>query len=162
MRHYLGLACLLMILWLLLSGHYNPLMIGFGVVSVFLTVWLAHRMKIIDEDSHPLHLTGSLFKYWSVLAYKVLQANIDMVLRIVGVRPIEPQLIRIPFPQQDDLSKAIYANSITLTPGSASIEIYPDSVLVHTISESGAQALVEGDLADIFPNLNEHDEGASN
>ncbi|MCW8092755.1 Na+/H+ antiporter subunit E [Alteromonas sp. ASW11-130] len=151
MMHYFSLASLLMILWLLLSGHYNPLMIGFGVVSVLITLLLSHRMRVIDEESHPVHLTGDLFKYWAVLVYKIFQANIDVVLRIIGVRPIEPQLIRIPFPQQDDLSKVIYANSITLTPGSASIEIYPDSVLVHTISKEGAQALIEGELADIFP-----------
>ncbi len=159
MRHYLGLACLLMVLWLLLSGYYNPLMLSFGVVSVVLTMLIVHRMKIIDNQSHPFHLAIQLLKYWRVLAYKILLANIDMVLRIVGIRPIAPQLFRIPFPQQDDLSKATYANSITLTPGSASIAMYSDSVLVHTISESGAQALIEGDLADIFPVLIDQREG---
>ncbi|MCW8109528.1 Na+/H+ antiporter subunit E [Alteromonas ponticola] len=151
MKHYISLASLLMIVWLLLSGHYNPLMIGFGVISVALTLWLSFRMNIIDAESHPIHLSGNLVKYWFALAYKIFQANVDVVLRIVGVRPIEPQLIRIPFPEQDDLSKVIYANSVTLTPGSASIEIYPDSVLVHTLSKEGAQALIEGDIANIFP-----------
>ncbi|NMH60536.1 Na+/H+ antiporter subunit E [Alteromonas ponticola] len=151
MKHYISVASLLMILWLLLSGHYNPLMISFGVVSVCFTLWLSYRMRIIDDESHPIHLSGSLIKYWIVLSYKIFLANVDVVLRIIGVRPVEPQLIRIPFPKQDDLSKVIYANSVTLTPGSASIEIYPDSVLVHTISKEGATALLEGDLADIFP-----------
>ena len=155
MKHTVSLGILLFALWLLLSNHFNPLMISFGVVSVFLTLWVAKRLDVIDEESHPIHLTTRLFKYWFILAWKILQANLDVALRILGFKPVSPQLIRIPFNQADDLSKVIYANSITLTPGSASIHIENGDLIVHTISEEGARELFDGELARIVPQVEE-------
>ena len=129
----------------------QPLLISFGVFSVLFSLYIARRMDVVDHESHPIHLTAKLLKFWLILGKKIFQANIDVTLRILGFKPVEPQLIRLKMNQSSDLSKAMYANSITLTPGSASIHIEDGELFVHTISRQGAQDLLEGDIADIIP-----------
>ncbi len=140
-----------MALWLLLSGHYDPLLISMGVVSVLFSLFMARRMEAIDKESHPIHLSAKLIKFWIVLAGKIFSANIDVTLRILGIRPVEPQLIKLKLNQCSDLTKVIYANAITLTPGSASLHIEDGYLYVHTISKEGAQELLNGDMAKIIP-----------
>jgi multicomponent Na+:H+ antiporter subunit E len=140
-----------MALWLLLSGHYNALFISFGVVSVLFTLYLSKRMDAIDYHSHPIHLSAKLCKFWLVLAGKIFTSNIDVALQILGFRPIQPQLIRLKLMQGSDLTNVIYANAITLTPGSASLHIEDGYLYVHTISKQGAADLLQGDMANIVP-----------
>lgn len=140
-----------MALWLLLSGHYEPLMICFGVVSVLFSLYIAKRMGTIDKDSIPIHLLAKLAKFWVVLAGKIFTANVDVTLRILGIRPVEPQLIKLKLNQCSDLTKVVYANAITLTPGSASLHIEDGYLYVHTISKEGAQELLDGDMAKLIP-----------
>ncbi|GAA0858198.1 Na+/H+ antiporter subunit E [Aliiglaciecola litoralis] len=140
-----------MALWLLLSGHYNALLISLGVVSVLFTLYMSKRMDAIDHESHPIHISAKLIKFWVLLAGKVFTANIDVALRILGFRPTEPQLIKLKLNQCSDLTKVIYANAITLTPGSASLHIEDGYLYVHTISKQGAQDLLNGDMEPLIP-----------
>lgn len=146
-----SLSFFLLALWLLMSGHYNFLLISMGVVSVAFTMYMSRRMNIIDSEGHPIHLSGKLFKFWFVLAGKVFASNIDVALRILGIKPVEPQLIKLKLDQDSDLSKVIYANAITLTPGSASLHIEDGYLFVHTISREGAEELLNGDMAKLIP-----------
>lgn len=140
-----------MVLWLLLSGHYNWLLISMGLVSVLVTLLLAHKMKLIDGQSHPIHLFSKIIRLWVVLSGKIIVSNIDVTLRVLGIRPISPCLVKLKLDQNSDLGKVIYANAITLTPGSASLHIEDGFLYVHTISEEGAQSLLRGEMAKIIP-----------
>lgn len=151
MKHTVSLGIFLFALWLLLSSHFEPLMVSFGVISVLFTLYMARRMDVVDQESHPVHLTFRLFKFWFILGHKIFVANIDVTLRVLGLRPVNPQLIRLKLDQDSDLGKVIYANSITLTPGSASIHIENDELFVHTISREGAEELLRGDMAKLIP-----------
>lgn len=146
-----SLSLFLLALWLLLSGHYDALLVSMGVISVIFTMYMSHRMKIIDAEGHPVHLSGKLFKFWFVLAAKIFASNIDVAMRILGFKPINPQLIKLKLDQDSDLSKVVYANSITLTPGSASLHIEDGYLFVHTISKEGAEELLNGDMAKLIP-----------
>ena len=150
-----GFAVLLFILWVLLSGHFTPLLLGLGVASVALTVFLATRMNVIDHESYPVHISSKKPAFIFYLLREIIAANIDVIKRIVfqGGKNISPQLIEIPVPQQTDLGKVIYANSITLTPGTVSISLEKDKVLVHTLSKEGAEELLAGDMAKQIPDL---------
>lgn len=146
-----SLSLFLLALWLLLSGHYDFLLISMGVASVAFTMYMSHRMKIIDSEGHPVHISGKLFKFWFILAGKIFASNIDVAMRILGIKPINPQLIKLKLDQDSDLSKVIYANAITLTPGSASLHIEDGYLFVHTISKEGADELLNGDMAKLIP-----------
>ena len=155
MKHFVGMFFALGLLWLLLSTYFQPLLLGFGVFSVLLTIWIVHRMDVIDHESRPLHLTRLLPKFWVLLFWEIIKSNIDVVLQVLGVRPISPTLSSIALPQKTDLGRVIYANAITLTPGTVSIELNPEQVLVHTLSTDAADELRRGYLASIVPEIGE-------
>ena len=70
-----------------------------------------------------------------------------MTKRVLGLAPISPTMIRIKATQKTDLGLVTFANSITLTPGTISIEVEQDGqILVHAISRDGADGLTDGDM----------------
>ena len=155
MKHILSMSVALVVLWILLSSHFEPLLLGLGAASVLLTLYIALRMDVIDHESHPFHLTTRLLKFWILLYWEIIKANVDVVFRVLGFRPISPTLINLPVPHKTDLGRVIYANSITLTPGTVSIEVRQDCIIVHALSEEGARELENGYLAGIVPEIEE-------
>jgi len=152
MTHIISLTIALFLLWLGLSGHFDPLMISIGVVSVCLVVFIALRMEVVDHESHPIHLTGRLFRFWGYLSHEIILSNIDVIKRILTPgKSISPQMITLPLTQQSDLAKVIYANAITLTPGTVSVQLDDDTITVHALSKEAADALKTGEMASRVP-----------
>ena len=142
-------AALLFLLWIFLSGHFEPLLLGFGLVSVALTVFLSKRMNVIDHESYPLHLSLKLPAFFVYIFKEIIKANIDIITRIVKWDDtlISPQLITIPVLQKSDLGRVIYANAITLTPGTVSVELSKDTITIHTLTKEAAKELAEGSMS---------------
>ncbi len=146
--HAIGLWLVLFALWILLSGHYVPLLLTLGVLSCALVVWIAARLDVIDHEAIPLQL--KVFGYLAYLVWlgkEITKANID-VARIVldPALPISPVMVVVPATQSTDVGKVIYANSITLTPGTVSVEVMDDEILVHAITREAADGLADGDM----------------
>lgn len=144
---------LLFLFWLLLSGHFEPLLLGLGLASVLLTIFLMKRMNVIDHESYPLHLSSRLPAFLVYIFREIVYANIDVLKRIVtaGGKSISPQLIEVPLPQKTDLGRVIYANAITLTPGTVSVELTNDKVIVHALTKEAAAELSTGNMASVIP-----------
>jgi multicomponent Na+:H+ antiporter subunit E len=142
------LFVVLLAVWLLNSGHYTPLLIGFGVASTVLVLWLARRMGVVDDESLPIRLLPRLPMYVPWFVAEVFKANVDVARRILAPgRPrISPRLIDAPASQRSDLGRVLFANSITLTPGTVSIWVFPDKILVHAIADEVAEGLLEGEM----------------
>ena len=152
MKHAVSLTLTLFILWLLLSGQYSMLLISLGLVSSVLTVVLALRMDVIDHESHPLHLRRQLPRYWVFLSREVILANLDVVRRILTPgKSFSPQLRQLPLPQKTVLGQVIYANSITLTPGTVTVQLGTDSIRIHALSREAADDLQTGRMAQAIP-----------
>ena len=152
MGHIISLAVLLFVFWLGLSGHFTPLLIGLGIASTLLAVHLAHRMDILDHETHPTLLTPRLVRFWLFLSVEVVKANIDVIRRILRPgKSISPQLVTLPLPQKTDLARVIYANSITLTPGTVTLRLDKDTLLVHALSREAAEDLATGRMASAVP-----------
>jgi len=151
-KHAVSLTLTLFILWLLLSGQYSMLLISLGLVSSVLTVVLALRMDVIDHESHPLHLRRQLPRYWVFLSREVILANLDVVRRILTPgKSFSPQLRQLPLPQKTALGQVIYANSITLTPGTVTVQLGTDSIRIHALSREAADDLQTGRMAQAIP-----------
>jgi multicomponent Na+:H+ antiporter subunit E len=149
-----GFALLLYGLWILLSGHFEPLLLGLGLVSTLFTVFLAQRMGVVDDESYPFRLIVRLLRYHGFLAREVLLANFDVAQRILlPSKPISPRFIDVEVPQRTDLGRVVYANSITVTPGTVSVRLGKDRVLVHALSKEGAEDLLTGRMANAVPEL---------
>lgn len=144
---------LLFVFWLLLSGLYDPLLIGLGLASVGLTVFLVKRMNVINHESYPLHLSAQFPAFIVYIFREIVLANIDVIKRIMSFSStaISPQLLEIPLPQKTDLGRVIYANAITLTPGTVSVELTKDKVIVHALTKEAADELSTGSMAKAIP-----------
>jgi multicomponent Na+:H+ antiporter subunit E len=149
MLHTISLGLALAGTWLLLSGIYdNALILGLGVVSVAVVVLVSRRMKLIDEEGTPIHLAARIPIYGPWLLWEILKSSVDVARRAFSRKPeIDPILIRLPTRLRSDLSRVIYANSITLTPGTVTVSVEPDTLVVHALSREGAAGLEAGGMA---------------
>lgn len=144
----LSLGIVLAALWLLLSGHYTILLLALGLLSVVLVVHLALRMEVVDQEGHPLHLNfRALLAYWCWLLKAIILSNIDVCRRILSPKmPISPTRLSIKCSQATDLGRVIYANSITLTPGTVSMSVDGEYIDVHALTRDTAEQLAAGEM----------------
>lgn len=149
MKHLASLFLFLALLWLLLSGKLEFLPIALGVVSCLFVVYTAKRMDVVDHEGHPLHIRfGRLLFYWGWLFKEIAKSNWAVARCILDPKlPISPMLLRVRADQLSDLGKVIYANSITLTPGTVSINVDHSAIEVHALTREGAAALEQGEMA---------------
>ena len=148
--HIVVLFLTLAVLWLLWSGLYLPLMLGLGLASVVLVVWLTRRLETIDHESVPTHLGLKVISYWGWLVKEIVVSSID-VTRIVLSRdmPISPTMVQTQSKSKGVVRQVLLANSITLTPGTLTTDIDDDGlVTVHALTQSGADGVVNGDMND--------------
>lgn len=135
--------------WLLLSGLWNdPLFQALGGACALLVALLAWRIERRDPERHGLTLLLHLIPYWAWLLRKVIQSNFDVARSIWQPNryPISPALTQIPAPQRTPTGRAIFANSITLTPGTVAVEVGEQSILVHSLRVESARELAEGEM----------------
>ena len=143
----LSLLLVLFGVWLLFSGHYSPLVIALGALSCGLVVIIAGRMRVIDAEGHPIERAWRSFGYLPWLFKEIAKANFSVARRILNPRlHINPRLIRVATSQRSGLGRVIYANSITLTPGTVSIRIEGDQILVHALDDEFAADLERGEM----------------
>jgi multicomponent Na+:H+ antiporter subunit E len=131
----IGLGGILLGFWLLLSGHYTPLLIGLGVASTALVVLIAMRMDVVDHEGVPLHVGGRFWVYAPWLMKEIFVANVEVARIILDPKlPISPIMVRFHGSQETDLGRAIYANSITLTPGTITTGVSGTELEVHSLT----------------------------
>ncbi len=142
MKHVVSSTAVLAAVWLLWSGHYTGLILSFGVGSIALVVWLSHRLGVVDAEGAPVHIAGRLVAYLPWLIKEIVVANLDVAKRILDPSlPIQPQWVVTHGDQRSALGLTLYANSITLTPGTVSVDIQGHALLVHAICDDAAQGL---------------------
>jgi multicomponent Na+:H+ antiporter subunit E len=122
-------------------------LLGLGGVSTVLVVAISLRMDVVDHEGHPLHLGLRILWYWPWLMVQVLRANVDVARRVLSPSlPISPRMFKVRATQRTDLGRVIYANSITLTPGTVSVELEDSVILVHALTAEAAEDLREGTM----------------
>ncbi|MAP51624.1 MAG: Na+/H+ antiporter subunit E [Pseudomonadota bacterium] len=147
MLYVIGLTLSLTAFWLLMSGIYTPLILFLGAISVIFVLYLTRRMDALDEDVFEFKLKRKHFSYWSWLAKEIFKANIDVAKVILSPKMnLSPRLVRVPLSQSNELATVIYANSITLTPGTVSVDIEGDEIIVHALTQELMDGLTEGDM----------------
>ncbi|MEX0693590.1 MAG: Na+/H+ antiporter subunit E [Rhodospirillales bacterium] len=147
MSQAIALALALTGFWLLLSGYWIPLILALGAGSIILCVLIARRMDVCDHEGHPVHLTLPGLKYFPWLIKEIVISNLG-VARAILLAPdtVHPQVLRVKASQSDALGQTVYANSITLTPGTVSLSVDNSYITVHAFMDETADGLRTGDM----------------
>ena len=146
-RFLLRLLTTLAFLWLLLSGIFKPLLLILGVISIAIVAYFAVKMRVLEHRGQPIYFRPfHIVRYWCWLLIEILKSNWDVTLRVFHPSlPIKPLLKAIPATQKTEIGRVIYANSITLTPGTVAINIaHNGDILVHALHEDSIKELEDG------------------
>jgi multicomponent Na+:H+ antiporter subunit E len=147
MLHAAILFVLFYAFWILLSGFFTPFLLGAGAAVSLAVVWFAHRMEVADREGHPAHLGLSALGYWPWLAKEILKSALDVSKVILDPRlPASPAVVRFKPRQKSSVGLVTHANSITLTPGTLSIEVGPDQFVVHGLTRESAGAAIDSEM----------------
>ncbi|TVR86859.1 MAG: hypothetical protein EA428_14020 [Spirochaetaceae bacterium] len=114
-------------------------------VFVAMGVTVFSRSLLFTEAEMPLYRLKNLlmfFAYLPVLLVEIIKSNVD-VARIVlsPTMPIQPQLVRVPIRIKNEVNRVLLGNSITLTPGTLTVEITDEYILVHALTKAAADAM---------------------
>ena len=139
------LFVILLILWLLMSGHYSLLIISLGTISSALCVYLAKRANIIDNEGLPLLFFPRLSNYLLWLFKEIFNSNIATA-KVIITNKIDPEIFTIKVSQLSEVGKATYANSITLTPGTVTTQIDKDTFEVHALNSDFGDDVRKGEM----------------
>lgn len=133
--------------WLLWSGHYTPLLLILGALSVALVVLIARRTGFFRPDVYSLHLGPRLPAFWLWLLKEIVVSNLN-VARIVLRRElsIEPTWVTIDASDLPPAVQATLANAITLTPGTVSVDVDRGRIEVHCLTREIADDLRGGEM----------------
>lgn len=148
MLYSLSSAFVLYVFWLLLSGFFDSaFLLAAGAGSAIAVVAFARRMDIADHEGHPIHLGLRALTYWPWLVVEIVKSAWDVSKIILNPRlPVSPTLIRVKTSQKTEVGTVVYANSITLTPGTISVDVSHGEILVHALTREGAAGLQSGDM----------------
>ena len=149
------LLVMLVVAWLLWSGgyswpgaaHYHGITASLGIASVLVVFGLSLRLVKVAGAGHPIPFGLGHVLYLPWLLAEIVKANID-VARIVLSQDlaISPRLIRVKASQKTVLGQVIYANSITLTPGTVSLDLREGEILVHALTHDTAEGVLTGEM----------------
>ncbi|GLQ19685.1 Na+/H+ antiporter subunit E [Algimonas porphyrae] len=120
--------------WWVLSGYTKPLLLTLGAISLGLVLIMTIRMRIVDEETAPYLTVPQALAYFAWLMVEIVKANLAVVRAVVSPNlEVSPTLTKIPTGQKSALARTMFANSITLTPGTVSVDMQDDHILVHAL-----------------------------
>lgn len=147
MLHLTSLGIVLYVFWLLLSGYFTPFLLAAGAGSALCVVLLSRRMRIVDREGHPIQMIASVVLYWPWLVKEIAKSAWDVSRIILDPRlPISPTLVRFKPSQKTPVGLTTHANSITLTPGTITVEATKDEFLVHALTRVGAEGVIDSEM----------------
>jgi multicomponent Na+:H+ antiporter subunit E len=147
MKHAGILFVVLFSVWLLWSGHYTTLLVTLGMFSVFFVLLTIRRMGALDHETAPSEILPRALAYTPWLLWQIALSNVDVARRVLRREmPIRPHLFRIRPGPRTDIGRVIYANSITLTPGTVTVAIEGDEFTIHALTDEAAQGVLTGEM----------------
>ena len=133
--------------WLVFSGYLDPLHVGLGILSTALVAAFSHDLLFPDPpSSHTARTMWRLATFIPWLIWQVIDANLHVVYLVFRPSQIRPRVIRFRTRLTHDGSKLLFGNSITLTPGTVTMDIEENEFFVHAISDKAASDTLSGDM----------------
>lgn len=136
--------------WVLFSGRYDAFHVTAGVVSVIIVMALNRRLFAtrlfpadVYRDLAPLRLIG--YVVW--LTGQIVVAAVQVARIVLAPRmEVDPSLVEFHADLPNASAQTIVANSITLTPGTVTVELDHGVFLVHALTDSARDGLLTGTI----------------
>ena len=133
-------------LWLIFSGVYEPLTLSFGVVSVLIVATIVSLLKMSAGSEGSFSYRTFFISYLPWLLKEIVISGVKTSSMVLGVKKFKSQAKKIKVSQKTQLATVVYANSITLTPGTLTIEVYHGDLFVHALCDSSLTELEVGEM----------------
>jgi multicomponent Na+:H+ antiporter subunit E len=146
-RRILGTGAVAYGFYLALGDPTSPFDLATGLVSALVVAGVLGRVTF--ERSPSVETLGSLARsvfFLPRLLAAVVRANLALAAVVLDPRlPIDPAVVRVPAPE-GTVARALLANSITLTPGTLTVDVTDDELVVHTLTAASRADLESGSL----------------
>ncbi len=136
MKNLLVSFMVLMMVWVLLNWTIDPVNILIGVgVSLLLSAVFCSKCELFASINLSPKAFVYTFMYLIVFIIELIKANIDVTKRVLSPSlPINPGIVRVNTKLKSKMARLILANSITLTPGTFTLQVEEDAFYVHWIN----------------------------
>lgn len=150
--HYVTFGLYLFIFWLLITASLEPKFLIMGLVSTVVVAWMCMPIFMLHNQSHtkkyfmlgfsPIKLL--LYTIW--LMKELVLANVDVAKAALKKDlPIEPKILYFQCHYDNPLALTVLANSITLTPGTITVNVSHKNVYtIHALTPGAAQGIMDG------------------
>ena len=148
MARAIAWCLVLSLFWAGLSGYLKPLLVGSGVLSIAFSWWFVRRAEVELKDWSVGRLTLAALTYLPWLLWQVLLSNLRVIKIVWSPKlPIAPQLVEVPCSLTTPTGVALFANSITMTPGTVTLSV-GETLLVHALTADDAAGVLDGSMHD--------------
>lgn len=154
MVHMTGLALVLFAFWMVLSGRTETKFVIYGILTAVVTTWVTYPLLLVPnkDGSKKYYVFGfsipKMIMYFFWLMWQLVLANIDVLLATTGQElNIDPKVVRFRFKADNPMASVILANSITLTPGTVTMNVTDDGVYeIHALTVGAAAGVLDGGM----------------
>ncbi len=134
--------------WILLSGEFTFILITSGVIASLIVAYLSHDIFIGKADLKTE--TGRVFRFFRYLPWllwEIVLANVEIAYLVLSPKPlVDPQIVRFKPDLKTDLGIVTLAHSITLTPGTVTVEANEEEFVIHAIWKKSAEGIIGGEM----------------
>jgi multicomponent Na+:H+ antiporter subunit E len=146
-RQLLLLTVLLVAAWLLWSGLYKPLLLALGALSCALTLLVVTRMGYFERDVFAFRYNLKLLRFWAWLGPEIVKSSLEVARIVLSPRlRIAPRVVVLDASDLEPVDQAVLGNSITLTPGTLTLDVHEGRLLVHALTAESADSVLDGEM----------------
>ncbi|MBN1843332.1 MAG: Na+/H+ antiporter subunit E [Deltaproteobacteria bacterium] len=149
-QNFVGTAFILFAFWMLLSGHFDAFHLTLGAICCGLVAYLFHDLLFANVRVGDMRIVVARFiSYIPWLIKQIVLSNLHVASVVLRYRmPIDPQIVTFKTKLETDISSVTLANSITLTPGTITMDIRDGVFYVHALDQKVADDLNAGEMED--------------
>lgn len=152
--HKLSMFVVLFGFWMVLSGRTETKFIVYGLLTAAVTTWVTYPLLLVPnrEGSKKYFVFGvsipKFIMYFFWLMWQLVLANIDVLLATTAQElDIDPKVVRFYFRADNPMASVVLANSITLTPGTVTINVTDDGLYeIHALTKGAAAGVLDGSM----------------
>ncbi len=148
-KNYIILFVALFFFWVILSPRMDIAAIILGIFIAGIITIFNHQM-IVNRNERPVVFFKNITRFISylvVLLVEIIKSNIHVAKIVLDPKlPIDPHMIKIPVKSRKEIYQVLYGNSITLTPGTLTVDIADGMYIVHALTKEAAKGLEDSVL----------------